>query len=241
MPANAPSTAAENSLAATIFRNPFVAVAVGVVLPLVCLALDPIVFRDDIGSSILGSSRIFWQSFIALSVLTLLTWLLVRRCPSLFCGLLAAGFLLAFGLGIILLPMSLVGIAVGIGILGLSPFLTAATFFYCATDALRTAGDRFKPFVAVLAFVALFALAGASQVFVPRIADHSMKRLADGRDESTESAMSRLKLLGPLFNPDQLVQRYIATDSQLERERIATAYRQLTGDDIQRRAELLLD
>lgn len=230
-----------NSRAATIFRNPFVAVAVGIVLPLLCLAYDPIVFRASFGKPILGSFIISGYGFIALSALALGAWLPLRRFPSIFCGFLFAGCLFALAVGIVLLPISVIGLLIVIGILGFSPFLTAATFWHCAKHARELAGNKFQPGLAALAFAVLVALPISAQAFAFHIRDQSLAVLVDGTDETSQRAVRRLKMLGPIFDADTLVSRYVETDSQPARERIASAYHELTGRDVEDRLERLLD
>lgn len=229
------------SPAASFFCNPVVAVAVGIILPSICVVFDPIVFRTSVGDPILGSYRIVGYGFITLSMLALGVWLLFRRFPSLFCGFLAAGCLFALVLGIVLLPISVIGLFAIIGILGFSPFLTAATFWYCAKHARQLAGSRFNPALAILAFALLIALPLTTQAGVSRIVNQSLTLLVEDPDASTDQAVRRLQMLGPLLDPDILVWRYEETRSEAARERIARAYHQLTGGDIKVRLRRLLD
>jgi len=226
---------------AAAFRNPFVAVGLGIILPLICLTFDPIVFRTTFGEPILGSYKISGYGFMVLSMLTLAAWLPIRRLPSVFCGCLFAACAFALVLGVALLPISLIGLFAIIGILGFSPFLTATTFWYCAKNAHELAAHRFKPALAVSAFVIFLAIPIGTQAYVSHITDYSMTVLIDGSNKSAEHAIRRLKMLGPVLDTDMLVWRYNETDSELARDRIASAYKQLTGSDIQDRLDRLLD
>jgi hypothetical protein len=227
--------------AATLFGSPIAAVVLGIVLPLICLAFDPIVLSATFGQPILGSFKIGVYGFVALSMFALVAWLTIRRFPSLFCGFLLGGCVFALLLGIILLPMSVLGLLAIIGILGFSPFLTAATFWYCAMNARDVAGDRFKPVLAASAFFIFIALPIGTQVYTSHITENSIGMLVNGSDQSTERAIRRLEMLGPLFDADMLVWRYYETDSEVARKRLASTYAQLTGDDIQDRLNRLLD
>ncbi len=227
--------------AATFFRHPFIAVLLGIVLPLVCLALDPIVFKAGFGAPMMPTLRIAAYALISLSMASLAAWLSLRRLPSLFCGFLGAGCVFASGLGIILLPMTFMGLLAFIGILGFSPFLTAAIYWHCARQARETAGARFKPLVAVLAFFLLFSVPVGVQAYIAHLTDRSIALLASDRDESVEEGIQRLEWLGPLFDPDTLVWRYSEAKSQPDRERVAKAYKTLTGGDIEDRLAWLLD
>ena len=239
--AESPPQAKPAARAAAFFRHPAAAVVLGIVLPLMCLAFDPVVFRAGFGEPILGAYKIAGYALMALSILALAAWLSMRRLPSIFCGFLLAGCVFALVLGIVMLPTTLPGLLFVIGILGFAPFLTAATFWYCAMDARDAAGDRFEPGLAACAFLILVALPICAQAQVSHVTEHSVEMLIDGQDQSAERATRRLEMLGPLFDADVLVWRYDETDSEPARERLASAYTRLTGGDIQDRLRILLD
>ena len=236
-----PSPPKLNTRAASLFRNPIAAFAFGVVLPLICLTFDPIVFRTTFGQPILGSYKISSYGIMALATLALAAWLSMRRLPSLFCGFLLGGCAFAVVLGVILLPMSMVGLMAIIGILGFSPFVTAATFWYSAMNARNVAGDGFKPVVAASAFIIIIVLPIGTHAYVFHVTEHSIDNLVSGSDLSAEQAIRRLGMLGPAFDADELVWRYDQADSKIARDRLANAYTQLTGGDIQQRLGRLFD
>src|ERR1700722_14793145 len=78
-------------------------IVAGVGLPLICLAFDPIVFRDEPGGGILSGYRFVAYFAIGTCMLSLLAWLFFRRPAGLFVGLLGGGTLLALFVGIVLL------------------------------------------------------------------------------------------------------------------------------------------
>lgn len=97
----------------------------GVVGPIACLVFDPIIFGPG------GEYRNFTITAyvgIIVFVLVLTAWLLFRPWPSVFAGLLYAGSLFAMCIGVLIFPLTLIGLIVGIGIFGLTPFLTAWVF-----------------------------------------------------------------------------------------------------------------
>jgi len=97
----------------------------GVALPLVCLLADPGVFRG-------WSYRPVVYSFILTEVVILGAWLLLQKrlqgSSLFFAGPLAAGGGFALALGVALLPLSLFGLLLLIGVLGFTPFFTAVAF-----------------------------------------------------------------------------------------------------------------
>jgi hypothetical protein len=135
----------------------FVDVVAGIVLPLFCLLGDPIVFRASFERPLLAGYRTVGLVAIGSGMLSLIAWLCVRRPAALFFGLLGGGFVFASLLGLVLLPTSFIGLIIGIGVLGFTPFLTAFVFFRNGWRAYFQAEKhaRRSQFVAIatLAFV----------------------------------------------------------------------------------------
>lgn len=106
----------------------------GILLPLVCLLADPGVFRG-------WSYRPVVYSFILTEIAILGAWLILQRrlqgSSLFFAGPLVAGGGFALALGVALLPLSLFGLLLLIGLLGFSPFFTAAAFLRNGWRAFR--------------------------------------------------------------------------------------------------------
>jgi len=111
-------------------------VVLGIIVPVQCLILDPVVFRfhDGLmsGPGILQPFRIFAYTSIGLGMLALSLWLLlgdrIQWASAFLAGVFLYGALFACLLGILLLPMSFIGLLVGIGVLGFTPFLSSLVF-----------------------------------------------------------------------------------------------------------------
>jgi hypothetical protein len=119
-------------------------VAFGVIAPILCLVFDPVVFRDGFlgGKGYLSHIRLFAYISIGFGIITLSIWLLSRNRKAnilvgFISGILLVGSLLAMALGVFLLPVSLFGLLVAIGILGFIPFLTAFVFLRNGIRAVR--------------------------------------------------------------------------------------------------------
>jgi hypothetical protein len=82
---------------------------------------------------------------IALAIAAYLARSLQRRAPAFLSGCLGAAAILALALGVLLLPLSMVGILVLIGILGLLPFATGLAYVHTARDAFLEAAARNLP------------------------------------------------------------------------------------------------
>lgn len=120
----------------------------GVVLPCLCLAYDPCVFRRDSSLPARGlmSAHVSVLAYLAIGfqMLVLVVWLLagsrVRRLGGVFAGTLFVGALIALLIGVVLLPMSLFGTLMAlIGVLGFVPFMTGWIFLRNANEAFRRA------------------------------------------------------------------------------------------------------
>lgn len=146
----------------------------GVVAPIVCLILDPFVFRDfydDPFSSPFTARRrlgAFCYPFMFLSMVVLTVWLRLRNAPNPWAGLISgalwAAAVFAFGLGIMLFPFSLIGLVVLIGALGFTPFATAYVFQIQARRAAEHATLWAEP-----RRVMTLQIVGAALLLVPSV------------------------------------------------------------------------
>ncbi len=122
----------------------------GIIGPIVCFALQPLLLRGDDLVPPLRFINVFWlfgYGVIGLEMLVLALSLAVGTrlgaWNGLISGVLFAGALVAGGLGVVLLPFSLIGLLLIIGALGFAPFLTAAAYSAKAVEAYRQArGER---------------------------------------------------------------------------------------------------
>ncbi|HEX7314799.1 MAG TPA: hypothetical protein VF297_12810 [Pyrinomonadaceae bacterium] len=117
-------------------------VTFGFVMPVVCFVCDPIVFRGwDAGGALYSEYQLYAYTISALEMVALCAWLVAAgragRRPAALAGMLFAGALFAFAVGMSILPFSFFGLIVLIGALGFVPFLTA---FVYLRNAWRAAG-----------------------------------------------------------------------------------------------------
>jgi hypothetical protein len=229
-------------------------IAVGLVLPVICLVFDPIVFRSGFisGRPLAGQFQLFAYGFIAVEIIALAVWLSIGSRAAEWCGVLAgimfAGALFSFVIGVCLLPFSLFGLLlVLMGALGFTPFLTAFIYLRNARRALkaaRTQMPRTGLFVTLLFGATLAAGAPAFAHWrIGNLIQHSLMDVLDGDDARADAAARRLRPIRWLAagELDQMVWSYgKATDPQ-RRERLARSYRQITGDDIETRLSHLYD
>lgn len=198
------------------------AIWLGIVGPLACLAVDPCVFKwGDEHGPFLGEYRTFCYSFIGLEMLTLAAWRIARGRLGPWCGLVASillvGSAFAALIGVMLLPLTLLGLLAGIGLLGLIPFLTARAYLRNAALAMEAARARLghRTFV----FLPMFGMVIA--VGFPAFADLGVRWgwEAAVRDVAAgdPSAIRRVQFWLPLLPPGRSDEHPL--DGPIDRER----------------------
>jgi len=106
----------------------------GIIFPIGCLVFDPIVFRDlgPCSPAVLGRYQILAYVAVGIGEVTLVLWWLLGQwlahLHGLIVGICLAGAVFASGVGLFLLPETVIGLMVIIGILGFVPFLTALVY-----------------------------------------------------------------------------------------------------------------
>ena len=220
----------------------------GLVLPVLCLVFDPIVFRSGFGllghDGIYHDVRFFAYSASALEMATLACWLFViRRYPAWSRpagGVMAAGALFSLALGLAILPFSVIGLLfAGVGALGFIPFVTALVYLRNARRALRLnrTGEPVRGgATAAFAFGLAFAL--ATPAVAQRGAKLIVRRASDEVSAGGLLSPGRQRLVrtltfltGETF--DSLFNDYDSESNAERKARLAEAYREVTGRDIE--------
>jgi hypothetical protein len=165
----------------------------GVFAPIVCLALDPFVFSGgDEHGPFLGRYWVFFYSLIGVEActLTLCLWRKARLAPiaGIIAGMLMTGALLAAGIGVLVLPLSLLALLILIGVLGLVPFLTAYIYLRHALLAIRSARTKLRnDHVAawmVLGFALALGLPASMQIGVHWAWRNAIRDVASGQSSA---------------------------------------------------------
>ena len=230
-------------------------VIVGIILPLLCLIFDPIVFRGGFrgeGGGILKNFQLFAYTVIGLEVLTLAVWLIwgqrVGAWASAIAGILLAGSLFSLLIGIILLPLSLLGLFFAfIGVLGFTPFITYIIYLRNGRRALRAANDGARGYelMGALLLGTVFVLGGSAlaQWKVSEMAAQSVQELIRGERKSAAAATQRLRYVNRIIDVDldELVRAYERSNDPAYKERLARVYTEITGQSIERRLQILWD
>ena len=228
----------------------------GIIMPVLCFVFDPVVFKGGYinDNGVYSNFQFYAYTISALEIVALCAWLFAAgrtgKRPAALAGMLLAGAAFSFLLGLAILPLSIFGLLILIGILGFVPFLTA---FVYLRNGWRAAGAAARsgagsPGLAAVPHACGVVLA----VGVPAVAHMSVKRevraaLADVR-EGRELSPARLRALrleaaavgSSAF--DELVWAYRDERDPARRARLAKAYAEITvGGDIEQRLRILLD
>ena len=226
----------------------------GVVAPILCFVFDPIVFKGSYGLGVFdeGLSRyaLLVYIFSALSIVTLSLWLILGgRSSSLNAmigGVLLAGSACSLVIGIVILPLSLLGLFFFfIGIFGFIPFVTAFVYLRNGIRAVRTATHfaRQPELTAMILLGAVLAITPSVLVQwqINRTVTRSMNDLFTGDAHAAYAATQKLRYFSWTSDFDRVVHAYAREKDPTRKDTLAKAYREITGRDIQMRLAILMD
>jgi len=138
----------------------------GVILPVICFVFDPIVF--EAGSS-LAAFKLFAYVLSFVSVMAMAARLIwgakLKWLNAFLAGLFAVGGVISLAIGILIAPISLIGLIVLIGVLGFTPLFTSIVYLRNALRAFQSA----KPFFEKKVLVYSCALAALLSAVVPYV------------------------------------------------------------------------
>lgn len=222
-------------------------VVFGLVLPLVCFILDPVVFRGWHSVGILEKYQSFAYAVSGLEMWTLAMWLVLGRSAgawrSAMGGIMLAGALFSATIGAVLLPFSLIGLLVLIGALGFTPLFTAFVFLRNGLRAVSLANAEPQHRTSA---VAALALGVAFALGVPAAAEWGISQmvsqsLADAMEDKEISwpTMQGLRFTSLLTDDvsEPIVWAYQVETEPVRRARLAKMYNDVTGRAIEARLE----
>jgi hypothetical protein len=208
---------------------------VGIVAPILCFAADPLVFRSDLQPAMYLPFKIVAYGCSGLAMAALAAVLLAGMSGAFLAGCLAAGAIVSAALGLALLPLSIAGLVVFIGALGLVPFLVAWVYGRRALEAWRARPPRGRE-------AGILAAAGLLLVLLPPllVQVHVLGEIRDARatildseDTDTRGAVEILTRYRSFWNADELVEIWQRETDEKRAARIADAYHRITGLDIE--------
>jgi hypothetical protein len=164
---------------------------------------------------------------------------------GIFGGIFFAGAMCSFAIGVVLLPLTLVGLFFLIGLLGLIPFVTAFVYLRNAIRALRRGNShesRANPIgAAVLSGFMVIGISAFAQWGVHEIVRQSMNEVLSHQPASFDSAVRKMKRLSWLVDTDDIVDAYQKEADASRREELGKAYKAITGVSIESRISDLQD
>ncbi len=185
----------------------------GVILPVICFVADPIVFKGAaLGAALLGTFKPFAYVLSFVSVMVTSAWLIwgkkLKGFSAVLAGLFAIGGLISLGIGIVMLPFSLLGLFVIIGILGFTPLFTSIVYLRNAVRAYQTA----KPFLDNKLLINSFILSAVLSFTFPAILNlnvkKSLNKIKNGDVKTIQATAQSLKLVAPPVNFDVLAKEF---------------------------------
>ncbi len=234
---------------AGLLRSPTFSVLAGIIAPTVCFALERMLFSDipDTlpGSQFIDFFPLFGYGIIGLEMLVLAVWLKfgdrLGTWNALVAGVLFVGALVAGGIGLWLLPLSLIGLLVLIGLLGFVPFLTAAVYCMNAVEAYRragavTVGARLTSLVLAGAILVI-GVPGSVQTWALMAASSAVGKVIAG----DPMAVTKLPLWCRHTAANGLIWSYASEEDPVRKQRLADAYKALTGGDVETALARLMD
>lgn len=116
----------------------------GVGVPLICVAADPFVFAGQ--GAMLGEYKIFAYVLSIVSIMSMAAWLLwgqkLGDLRPYIGGLFLAGSVISLIVGVILIPYSLMGMFILIGLLGFTPLISS--FVYLRNGLRAISGAKLE-------------------------------------------------------------------------------------------------
>ena len=219
----------------------------GILAPFLCVCFDPTVFRSDglMGNGFLSPFRLYGYLEIAVSAAALAYYVGTRRASPLLAGALWGGFFFALILGVIMLPLTLLGLLLIIGVFGFTPFLTAFVFFRnacrCWRDSSVRATRKSTLVPVTLGMVLILGIPACLQASAFYLNSHAMVAIQSGSDQDFARAVKTLQRTRFVISPDGIAFAYQKASDERQRERLARAFQAVTGRSVEKRLAELND
>ena len=225
----------------------------GLVLPIACFLVDPIVFKSTamFGPPVLEDYQLVAYVVSAVEMGMLLVWRtfpkLARTFAPAFAGIFLVGAFFSTVVGLAILPFTLMGLLMVIGLPGLTPFFSAFVYLRNSVRAMKVQAKdstlllRFV--VAALGAMLFVGLPIRASVQVDRAMSVSVNRLVSGSAVEAEEAAHQLKRFRFVSakHRNQMAEAYVREQDPVKKDIIKRVYQDIAGDDIEIRWAMLLD
>ncbi|HSP62361.1 MAG TPA: hypothetical protein VLQ90_05195, partial [Pyrinomonadaceae bacterium] len=189
--------------------------------------------------------------FSGFEIVLLCFWLVMgpgsELWNAMFGAALLCGGLFCLAIGCILLPFSAMGLLLGIGLFGFTPFLTALVYLRNGYRALRAKSYESSAFTRLVGALCgcLFVLAVPTLLAleIRMTVSSSIDEIVRGDSEHASRAAHRLVPFRFFADAelDRVVQAYIAESDPERKQLLKSCYRDVTGEDIEVRVRILQD
>jgi len=227
----------------------------GVVAPILCFIADPLVFRSGfpggpiLGAPLLAQYQLFAYLTSGVAIAALVAWLCFEHrlgdYGAMFCGVFLAGAAFSAVVGIMILPLSLLGLMFIIGLAGFTPFLTAFVYLRNGIKAARRAGGRGELKIAsgLVAASLVVGLPGIVSYQVSTEISRCVEEVLKGDATQAQTAADRLRWIPflPQGSFEPVVTAYESEKDPQKKEILKKVYRDATGEDIDYRLMILSD
>lgn len=216
----------------------------GVVLPVICFAFDPIIFKGN--GSFGGFAKPFAYLLSFTSIMAMMAWLIwgekLKQFSGILSGLFAVGGVISLGIGIVMFPLSVIGLLFVIGILGFTPLFTSLVFLRNASRTYRYA----TPFLAKRVLLGTAILSAMFSFVIPFTINVEIQKLLDGIKNGNVATIQRnakiLKFVAPITNFSELTRNYYGLQSQPDKQQaLADAFEEMTGESIVNYGQTFID
>jgi len=228
-------------------------VAFGLALPVACFALEFVLLPALgwlPGLVFFHRYRLFGYGVVALELATLAAWLglgpRLGRWSAMAAGVLLAGSLFAGVLGLVLLPFAVLGLlAIGIGLLGFVPLFTSHVYYRNGRAAVRQAETRLGQravFEALLwGTILVYGIPALVQARITLTTRAALREVIEGDGLAARAAVGRLRPYRWVADFDPLRRACLRERERGRWERLARAYRDLTGRSVRFGPERLVE
>ena len=227
-------------------------VAFGVIAPVACFAFDPIVFQGAFaGPPLFPSYQAVVYLFSGIEIVLLCLWLVMDGGPELSNAMIGSALLVGSFfcviIGIVLLPYTLMGLLLGIGVFGFIPFFTAAVYGRNGLRALRANANPHSSLTRSVGFLCgaflVMGMSAAGAWWIQISAARSVDEILHGDAIQATYATQQLAVLKFFTNAElnRIVEAYISETDIERKAMLKSRYREITGKEIELRVQLLQD
>jgi hypothetical protein len=221
----------------------------GAIGPILCFVFDPIVFHSGFaGAPLFPTYQPIVYLFSGFEIVLLCFWLIMgpgsELWNAMFGAALLCGGLFCLAIGCILLPFSVMGLMLGVGLFGFTPFLTALVYLRNSSRALRAKSYESSTFTRLVGALCgcLFVLAVPTLLAleIRMTVSSSIDEIVRGDSEQASRAAHRLAPFRFIADAefDRLIQAYVAESDPKRKQLLKSCFWEATGQDIEERVRM---